>query len=135
MSVHSRYRAGLWHPYEKPMYGVLLNTRHPLARGLVGCWLFNEGGGNTVFDLSDNFKHGTFGAEAPSWVAEGIYFGGDGDYIYTDPPYGKKIPYLDLSVMWNAWLDLEVTEEDYKLEAIEGGEMQKEKEEYFCRGL
>ena len=26
------------------------------------------------------------------------------DYIYTDPPYGAKIPYLDLSVMWNAWL-------------------------------
>ena len=36
------------------------------------------------------------------------------DYIYTDPPYGKKIPYLDLSVMWNAWLDLDVTEEDFK---------------------
>ncbi len=35
------------------------------------------------------------------------------DYIYTDPPYGKKIPYLDLSVMWNAWLDLPVTEQDY----------------------
>lgn len=40
------------------------------------------------------------------------------DYIYTDPPYGKKIPYLDLSVMWNAWLDLAVTEEDYENEAI-----------------
>ncbi|MDR3306274.1 MAG: hypothetical protein LBS61_01140, partial [Endomicrobium sp.] len=52
------------------------------------------------------------------------------DYIYTDPPYGKKIPYLDLSVMWNAWLDLDVTEDDYKLEAIEGGEHQKSKEEY-----
>lgn len=52
------------------------------------------------------------------------------DYIYTDPPYGKKIPYLDLSVMWNAWLDLDVTEEDYKLEAIEGGEHNKSKEEY-----
>ena len=52
------------------------------------------------------------------------------DYIYTDPPYGKKIPYLDLSVMWNAWLDLEVTEEDYKLEAIEDGECNKTKEEY-----
>jgi 16S rRNA G966 N2-methylase RsmD len=24
------------------------------------------------------------------------------DYIYTDPPYGKKIQYLDLSIMWNA---------------------------------
>ncbi|MBK8677528.1 MAG: type I restriction enzyme HsdR N-terminal domain-containing protein [Sphingobacteriales bacterium] len=52
------------------------------------------------------------------------------DYIYTDPPYGKKIPYLDLSVMWNAWLDLEVTEEDYKQEAIEGGEQKKSKDEY-----
>jgi hypothetical protein len=52
------------------------------------------------------------------------------DYIYTDPPYGKKIPYLDLSVMWNAWLDLEVTEDDYAKEAIEGGEHNKSKEEY-----
>lgn len=52
------------------------------------------------------------------------------DYIYTDPPYGKKIPYLDLSVMWNAWLDLEVTKKDRKLEAIEGGGENKSKEEY-----
>ncbi len=52
------------------------------------------------------------------------------DYIYTDPPYGKKIPYLDLSIMWNAWLDLEVSEEDYQLEAIEGGEHHKTKNDY-----
>ncbi|WP_373478733.1 DNA methyltransferase [Geminocystis sp.] len=52
------------------------------------------------------------------------------DYIYTDPPYGKKIPYLDLSTMWNGWLDLEVTESDYNLEAIEGGENKKTKDEY-----
>lgn len=52
------------------------------------------------------------------------------DYIYTDPPYGKKIPYLDLSVMWNAWLDLEVTDKDFELEAIEGGERDKTKNEY-----
>ncbi|MDR1372417.1 MAG: type I restriction enzyme HsdR N-terminal domain-containing protein [Dysgonamonadaceae bacterium] len=52
------------------------------------------------------------------------------DYIYTDPPYGKKIPYLDLSVMWNAWLDFEVTEQDYEMEAIEGGEHGKTKDEY-----
>jgi len=52
------------------------------------------------------------------------------DYIYTDPPYGKKIPYLDLSTMWNAWLDLEVSEQDFELEAIVGGEKQKNKEEY-----
>ncbi len=52
------------------------------------------------------------------------------DYIYTDPPYGKKIPYLDLSAMWNAWLDLEVSQEDYALEAIEGGELGKSKDAY-----
>jgi len=52
------------------------------------------------------------------------------DYIYTDPPYGKKIPYLDLSAMWNAWLDLDVTAEDYQQEAIEGGEHNKSKDEY-----
>ena len=52
------------------------------------------------------------------------------DYIYTDPPYGKKIPYLDLSAMWNAWLDFKVSDEDYELEAIEGGEHNKSKDEY-----
>jgi len=52
------------------------------------------------------------------------------DYIYTDPPYGKKIPYLDLSTMWNAWLDLDVDETDYALEAIEGGDHHKSKSEY-----
>ena len=52
------------------------------------------------------------------------------DYIYTDPPYGAKIPYLDLSVMWNAWLDLKVSEKDYQDEAIEGGEEKKSKNSY-----
>lgn len=52
------------------------------------------------------------------------------DYIYTDPPYGKKIPYIDLSTMWNTWLDLKVTEQDHEQEAIEGGERQKSKKEY-----
>lgn len=52
------------------------------------------------------------------------------DYIYTDPPYGSKIPYLDLSVMWNEWLDLPVTQRDRVLEAIEGGELQKTRDDY-----
>ena len=52
------------------------------------------------------------------------------DYIYTDPPYGAKIPYLDLSTMWNSWLDLPVTEGDYALEAIEGGKQRKTKGDY-----
>jgi len=52
------------------------------------------------------------------------------DYIYTDPPYGAKIPYLDLSIMFTAWLDLPITKRDYELEAIEGGELDKSKQSY-----
>jgi hypothetical protein len=52
------------------------------------------------------------------------------DYIYTDPPYGSHIPYLDLSVMWNAWVDLPVTDKDYEDEAIEGGEHNKTRQDY-----
>lgn len=52
------------------------------------------------------------------------------DYIYTDPPYGAKIPYLDLSVMWTSWLDLPVSEQDYAQEAIEGGEYGKSQQQY-----
>ncbi len=52
------------------------------------------------------------------------------DYIYTDPPYGKKINYLDLSVMWNAWLQLPVSEEDMQEEIIEGGSQEKTIEDY-----
>ena len=52
-----------------------------------------------------------------SWIpAESV------DYIYTDPPYGAKIPYLDLSIMWTSWLGLKVTKSDLESEIIEGGE-------------
>ena len=52
------------------------------------------------------------------------------DYIYTDPPYGAHIAYLDLTVMWNAWLGFEVTEEQKSLEVIEGGDLGKTKSQY-----
>jgi DNA modification methylase len=52
------------------------------------------------------------------------------DYIYTDPPYGSKISYLDLSAMWNGWLDLPVTSDDFQKEAIEGGSLEKSKKSY-----
>jgi DNA modification methylase len=52
------------------------------------------------------------------------------DYIYTDPPYGSKIPYLDLSTLWFAWLDLPIRPEDFQQEAIEGGELHKTKADY-----
>ncbi|MCS6821851.1 MAG: DNA methyltransferase [Microscillaceae bacterium] len=57
------------------------------------------------------------------------------DYIYTDPPYGGNIAYLDLSTMWNAWLFPEIFEtqkiETLKQnEVIEGGDLEKTQQNY-----
>lgn len=53
------------------------------------------------------------------------------DFIYTDPPYGAKIPYLDLSTMWNTWLDLSVDETLKEKECIEKGSLDKTRDEYY----
>jgi hypothetical protein len=53
------------------------------------------------------------------------------DYIYTDPPYGAHIAYLDLSTVWHAWLGFEVTDADRQNEVIEGGDQGKTKAEYI----
>jgi DNA modification methylase len=34
------------------------------------------------------------------------------DYILTDPPHGNRIPYLELSMLWNSWLKKDVNYED-----------------------
>ncbi len=34
------------------------------------------------------------------------------DYIITDPPHGDRIPYLELSQLWNSWLGNNVNFED-----------------------
>lgn len=44
------------------------------------------------------------------------------DYIFTDPPYGSHIAYLDLAKMWNAWLGFDVTTLDADEETIEDGD-------------
>lgn len=53
------------------------------------------------------------------------------DFIYTDPPYGAKIPYLDLSTMWNVWLDLPVDSALKEKECIEKGSLEKSKYDYY----
>ena len=53
------------------------------------------------------------------------------DYIFTDPPYGAHIAYLDLMAMWDAWLGFIVDEDMREQEAIEGGEKNKTSQEYF----
>ncbi|MCK4829703.1 hypothetical protein KA005_78995, partial [bacterium] len=45
------------------------------------------------------------------------------DYIFTDPPYGGHISYLDLSTMWNAWLGNMPSQSAREKELIVGGEL------------
>jgi len=53
------------------------------------------------------------------------------DYIYTDPPYGAHIAYLDLGTMWHAWLGFKVTDEMRQREAIENGEQKFDEKHYL----
>lgn len=52
------------------------------------------------------------------------------DYIFTDPPYGANIAYLDLTRMWDAWFGFEVSEEDRDAEAIEAGDIGHTPQDY-----
>ena len=54
----------------KPVLGSQLQGGHPLAQGLVCCWLMNEGAGSLVNDLSGNENTGTFGSgtTSPIWT-------------------------------------------------------------------
>ena len=55
------------------------------------------------------------------------------DYIFTDPPYGGHISYLDLSILWNSWLGLMPSKEVYEKEIIVGGELNFSEEHYIIR--
>jgi hypothetical protein len=75
----------------KPPLGAKINFAHPLAKGIVGCWLMNEGGGNKVYDLSGNGNTGTLtNMSLPSTSTSGwnpgrfgrcLAFDGSNDYV------------------------------------------------------
>jgi len=95
----------------KPPLGTPLDWTHPLNSGLDAFWLFNEGMGDIVNDLSGNGNTGTLtNMVVPSTPTSGwnpgrlgpaIVFDGLDDYISTlyIPPLGNKtIAY------WAKWL-------------------------------
>lgn len=55
------------------------------------------------------------------------------DYIFTDPPYGGHISYLDLSTLWNVWLGKMPTKRAREKELIVGGELKLEDTIYIER--
>ena len=71
-------------PNQKPMLGLQVNWAHPSAPN-AGLWLFNEGSGNTVQDLSGRTNQGTiYGTVVWNSYSNGtcLYWPGSaGDYI------------------------------------------------------
>lgn len=55
-------------PRVKPPLGTQLDWSDPINRGLVGCWLMNEGAGTIVNDLSGNGHVGAFSGNT-AWTA------------------------------------------------------------------
>jgi 16S rRNA G966 N2-methylase RsmD len=55
------------------------------------------------------------------------------DYIFTDPPYGGHISYIDLSILWNNWLGMTPSRKLMEKEIIVGGELRHTEEEYLRR--
>ena len=55
------------------------------------------------------------------------------DYIFTDPPYGGHISYLDLSTLWNVWLGIQPAEQMREYELIVGGDLDLSEETYTNR--
>lgn len=60
----------------KPPAGSSIDWSHPLAKGMVGCWLFNEGGGRSAINRV-NFKKTTSFHSALAWVGGGLRFATD----------------------------------------------------------
>lgn len=79
---------GFTQGWQKPPLGTQLNRAHPLAQGLVGAWVMNEGSGNIINDVARN-SLGVFSPNKPVWVGTGIDFEntlGDGTCINIKSP-------------------------------------------------
>ncbi len=91
-------------PLLKPLRGTQLNRTHPLACSLGTSWLFNEGSGAKVSDLSGNGRTGTLKG-APSWVegrvGSALYFDGDDDRVETSLPVITSAP-VSISLWFEA---------------------------------
>jgi len=55
------------------------------------------------------------------------------DYIFTDPPYGGHISYLDLSTLWNVWLGHIPSMKARERELIVGGDLNHTETLYTSR--
>ncbi len=126
-SVFGKYR--YWQPSQSVELDVWKNFAKKFEYIRKGKEKWNEL--TTDFNVAENLQIINGSAlEISEYIPENSI-----DYIYTDPPYGGNIAYLDLSTMWNAWLFPEIFENNdieklKQAEVIEGGDLEKTQENY-----
>lgn len=96
----------------KPILGTQLNQGHSLSQILAAYWLMNEGGGDTIFDLSGKNLDMTLINEA-SFVAckfgTGLAFDGTNDYAFKAV---TSFSYAGVSIACWAYINTSSSGED-----------------------
>lgn len=82
---------------QKPPVGARIQYGHPLARGLVGCWLFNEAGGASLTNLVPASPAGAItGATWRGGTPSGTALSFDGTDDWVNIPSNALIDNLSL---------------------------------------
>ncbi len=90
----------------------LVLPSHPLAKGLVGCWLLNEGSGGVVLDSSGHGLHLTH-YNGPAWVATEAGPAVQYDDAFSQYSQIDRTPVASAPLTMNVWFvptDLSVNE-------------------------
>jgi DNA modification methylase len=121
---NERFELNVWRCFENRFRKVLNGKREVFAH-LDGAYLEAE----TFEDLIQerNILIDTRSAtDLSSLPDESV------DYIFTDPPHGDRIPYLELSLVWMSWLQMKA---DFEAEIVVSNAKRRKKnvEDYQMR--
>ena len=106
-------------PRKKPSYSNRLYINDDRC---VGCWLFNEGGGNTAYDISQNNNHGVL-TNGPAWTGgdfggTAVDFDGANDYVNMGDPNDNSLDFGTENFSASLWLktaDIDITNGSHRI--------------------
>ena len=75
---------------QKPIRFSQLDRTHHIMRGLEACWLYNEGVGTTVYDVSGNGRHAVQNGSNASWQG-GTNLAGPRGWVMSFPSGGDYL--------------------------------------------
>ena len=100
--------------HQKPLLGQQINWAHPLAKGLVACWVFNEGSGNRVYDIASH-KYDLDFVNGPVWSngkdgATILFDSGSSQYLINN-----NLPVADEPLTMSCWFNVPNVTTNYGL--------------------